>query len=384
VLRSGNRVRVTAQLIQAPTDQHLWARSYERYLRDVLALQDEVARAIANEIQVQLTPQEQARLASARAVNPEAHELYLKGRYYWNKRSGEDLKKSIEYFDQAIEKDPGYALAYTGLAASYSALSSYYLSPREAMPRAIAAAIKATELDSALAEAHTALGAVRLTYDWDTRAAERELKQAIALNPSSATAHDWYAQYLTVMGRQDEALAEIRRAQELDPLSLSISADQQLVLFMARRYDQAIEQCRKATDYAPSFYLPRAYLGLIYSQKRQFSEAIAELQKARELDDSPVILAFLAEAYALSGNRNQARKLRDELIAVAKHRYVCSYEVATVHVTLGEKEAAFKWFEKAHEDRSDCMIWLKVDPRLDGVRSDLRFPELLRRVGLPP
>jgi len=377
-------VRITAQLIQAATDKHLWAKSYERDLRDVLTLQDEVARAVANEIRVQLTPQEQARLGRARAVDPEAHELYLRGRYAWNKRSGEELKKSVEYFQQAIEKDPGYALAYAGLAGSYAALSSYYLAPRDAMPKAKDAATKAVELDDALAEAHTALGAIRLTYDWDGSAAETELKRAIALNPNSPTAHDWYAQFLIAMGRHNEAIEEIRRAQELDPLSLSISADQELVLFMARRYDEAIEQCRKAIDYAPNFYLPRAYLGITYAQKRRFPEAIAELQAARKLDDSPVVLAFLAEATALSGDRNQAKKLRDELTEVAKRRYVCSYEIATVHASLGEKEAAFQWFEKAYEDRSDCIIWLKADPRLDSLRSDPRFTKMLRRVGLPP
>ncbi len=385
VQRSGDRVRINAQLIYAPTDTHLWAESYERDLRDVLALQNEVARSIANEVRIRLTPQEQRSLADVRPVSPEAYEAYLKGRYHLNKGNEEEVKKSIEDFEQAYGKDPGYALAYAGLADSYLALSTYHFTPREIKPKAKAAAVKALQLDETLAEAHTALGAVSLTYDWDWPTAEKELKKAIELNPSSANAHHWYAHYFSAMGRHDDAIAEIQRAHRLDPLSLDINADEVLILFMARKYDQAIAQGHKAIDLDPDFYLPHFFLALPLAQKGESAEAIRELERARQLDDSPMILAVLGGVYAFAGEKIQARSVLNQLMQIPKQHYVyiCSYEIAIICLGLGEKDRAFDYFQKGYRDRSDCMIWLKADPRLDGLRSGPSYLDLLRQVGLP-
>ncbi len=281
VLRSGDQVRITAQLIRASTDTHLWADSYERDLRDVLALQDEVARTIANEIKVKLTPQEQARLKSARPVNPEAYQAYLKGRYFWNKRTAEGFKKAIEYFQQAIEKDPAHALAYAGLADSYNLLGTYRVfPPKEAYPRAKAAAMKALETDATLAEPHASLAWVKFRFDWDWLGAETEFRRALALNRRYPTAHYWCAFYLAAMGRLEEASAQIKQAQELDPLSVIINATVGNVFISARHYDQAIEELRKTLELDPNFAYAHDALGEADKEKAMFEEAIAEERNA--------------------------------------------------------------------------------------------------------
>jgi TolB-like protein/Tfp pilus assembly protein PilF len=389
VQRSGNRVRITAQLIQAATDKHLWAESYERDLRDVLSLQDEVARAIASEIKVKLTPQEQTRLASARPVNPEAHGLYLKGRYYWNKRTPETLKKSLEYFQQAIEKDPGYAPAYAGLADSYDMLGagSYrVLPPKEAYPKAEAAAMKALELDSTLAEAHTSLGWSKWVFDWDWQGAEREYKQAIELNPNYANAHHWYAGYLLDMGRYTEAIGEDRKAESLDPLSLIISADLgDEALGPAGLYDQEMEQCRKTLEMDPNFAQAHMCLADSYVRKGMHKEAIAEFEKAIELSaGSLVYVSALGSTYARAGRRDDAIKILNELKARSKQGFVAPDNFASIYAGLGDKDQAFAWLEKAYEERTDAIIGVSAEPWFDPLRSDPRFQELLRRVGLPP
>ncbi|HEY3203865.1 MAG TPA: protein kinase, partial [Thermoanaerobaculia bacterium] len=384
VLLSGNRVRVTAQLIQARGDRHLWAKSYERDLREVLSLQGEVARAIAQEIQAKLTPQEQASLSATRPVDSEAHEAYLKGRYSLNKSTEESIRKAIEYFNQAIAKDPGSGRAYAGLADSYSALRSVYAAPREVMPKAKAAAIKAVELDEKLPEAHVSLANVKFFYDFDWPGAEKEFQRALELNPNSADAHEAYATYLAAMERHAEAATHIERAERLDPLSLLVLTDAAWVFYCAREYDQAIEASRKAVDLDQRFWPAYTYLGLAYEKKGRFAEAIAALEKARELDDNPTILEMLGGAYAASGRRDDARKVLGELTERSKKGYVCPYEVATVYVGLGEKDSALRWLEKAEEDRADCVPWMRPDPKLDPLRSDPRFRELLRRVGFPP
>jgi TolB-like protein/DNA-binding winged helix-turn-helix (wHTH) protein/Tfp pilus assembly protein PilF len=385
VQRFGDRVRINAQLIYAPTDKHLWAESYERDLRDILALENEVARSIADEVRIRLTPQEERRFTDLRPVSPEAYEAYLKGRYHLNKGNEEEVKKSVEDFEQAYGKDPGYALAYAGLADSYLALSTYHFTPREIKPKAKAAAMKALQLDETLAEAHTALGAVSLTYDWDWPAAERELKKAIELNPSSANAHHWYAHYLTAIGRHEDAIAEIQRAHRLDPLSLDVNADEVLFLFMARKYDQAIAQGHKAIDLDPDFYLPHFFLALPLAQKGAFTEAIRELERARQLDNSPMILAVLGSVYAYAGEKRQAQAVLNQSIQIPKqhYAYICSYEIAIIYLGLGERDRAFECFQKSYRDRSDCMVWLKADPRLDGLRSGSSYRNLLRQVGMP-
>src|SRR3984893_3693470 len=334
---SGGRVRITAQLIRAADDRHLWAESYERDVRDVLALQDEVARTIANEIKVKLTPQEQGLLTSARPVNPQAHELYLKGRYYWNKRTPEALNKSLEYFRQAIDKDPSYALGYAGMADAYAMLGSGeygILPPKEAFPKAEAAAMKALELDSALAEPHATLGYSK-DFDWDWQGAEREFKQAIDLNPGYTTAHHWYAIHLTSLGRNTEAIAEIRKAQSLDPLSLIISADVAWVFYFARRYEQQGEQARKTLEMDSNFAIARMYLSYSYLHMGNHKEAVAEMKKAVDLSGGSLpMVGNLAYIYALAGRRYEAIKILNDLKARSKREFVSPDVLAQIYTGL--------------------------------------------------
>jgi len=386
VLRSGNRVRVTANLLHAPTDRHLWANSYESELRDVLVLQGEVARAIAEEVRIKLTPEEQARLTPTRPVNPEAFEAYLRGRYFWNRRTEEALKKGIEFFGQALEKDPAYALAYAGLADSYCVLGDYsFLPPKEAIPRAKAGATKALELDETSAEAHTSLAFVKHRYEWDWLGAEREFKRAIELNPNYATAHHWYSDYLEQMGRHDEAITEIKRAQQLDPLSLIINAVVGRRFRSARRYDEAVEQLRKTLEMDPNFAVAHWLLGDAYEQKGKYESAIAEYQKGRSASGGSVYLvAALGHVYAAAGNRREALKILGELKELSKRTYVSPLSIGSIYNALGDKDQALEWLEKAYQDRAAGMTDLKLDPMPDPLRSDPRFQNLLRRMNFPP
>jgi serine/threonine-protein kinase len=382
VAREGNEVRVTVHLIHGATDQDLWTNNYNRQLRSILALQSEVAQAIAAEIKVALTPEEKNRLTSTRVVNPEAHEAYLKGRYYLNKALTEEgIRKALEYFQQALDKDPTYAPGYAGLADCYSALPDFYLAPSETMPKAKQAAVKALELDETLAEAHNSLAFVSFIYDWDFVAAEREFKRAIELNPSEAPDHESYAIYLAAMGRFPEAMSEAKRAQELDPLSVATNAGPAYQLQWARQYDESIRQLHKVIDMEPNFWPAHMHLGLAYEGSGKFREAATELEKARQLSDSPLVLAMLGGVYAVSGRRAEAMKVLEELKKQAKQRFVCPYETGTVYVGLGETEEAFKWLEKGYQERSQCMVWTKTDPRLDPIRSDPRLADLMRRLG---
>jgi serine/threonine protein kinase/Flp pilus assembly protein TadD len=383
VLRAGDRVRITAQLIRASTDEHLWAETYDRDLKDVLPLQGEVARTIASQIKVTLSPEEQSRLTPSRAVSSKAHEDYLKGLHYLHRNTEGDLRTAIEYFQRTTEQDPNYASGFAGLASAYANLSTNYRAPREVMPQAKAAALRALELDQNLAEAHTWLGFVSINFDWDAVTAEKELKRATELNPSYADAHAIYAWCLSGMGRHEQAIAEAKRAMELDPFSRLTYGDPSWVLLMARRYDRALLESQTVVERQPDFGYARAVLGLSYAENSRYAEAVTEAQSATRLDDSPFMLALLAQVHALSGNKSQAMRLLEDLEQLTKKRYVCSYEVATAYVLLGEKARAFRWFDKAVEDRSDCMVVLAVDPRLDSLRSDPRFQDLLRRVGLP-
>ncbi len=383
VRRAADRVRITAQLIQVSDQTHLWAEIYERQLADVLAIQSDVAGRIARSLTVELLPAQQAALARASTTNSEAYEAYLKGRYHWNKRTEEGLKKAIEYFEQATAKDPEYALAYAGLAECLSVLGWYSLHPpKESVPIAKAAATKALEIDNKLAEAHTSLASAKMYYDWDWLGAEREFKLALELNPNYATAHHWYGDYLVMMGRFAEASTELERAHELDPLSLIINKTTGDPFYYGRQYDQAIEHFRKIIEAEPNFYVTHIFLGWAYEQKGQFPEAIAEFETASRLDDSPVILAALGRAYAVSGKRGEAQKVLEELKELSQRRYVSPYLMAIIYTGLRKKDQAFEWLEEAYQDRSDWLAWLKVDPRLDSLRSDPRFTDLLGRVGL--
>ncbi len=387
VLRAGNRVRITAELVQVSTDRHLWAETYESQLGDILTLQNQVASAIVNEIRINLTPEEQQRLASKRPVSTESYEAYLKGRYYWNKRSQEGLTKAIEYFQLATEKDPHYALAFAGLADCYSIIGSAIVGTvpsRDVAPKAKAAALQALELDGTLAEAQTSLATVRFNYDWDWPAAARGFQRSIELNPSYATAYQRYSLYLIAMGRAPESLSAMGRARELDPLSISMNFSLGWRLYMSHQYDQAIEQLQNTLDMDPNFALPRMVLGQAYEQKGSYQRAIAELEKAANLShDSPQMLGALGHVYGASGERQEAEKVLSRLLEQSKKQYVSPFYVAIVYAGLRENEKALDWLEKAYQDRSNALIFLKVDPELDGLRANPRFQTLLHRLALP-
>ena len=383
VQRSGDRVRITARLIHAPTDHQLWAESYDRELKDVLALQDEVARAIANEIKIMLTPQEQVSLTAVRPVNPGAYEAYLKGRYYWNKRTAEGIKKASDYFQQAIGQQSNYGLAYSGLADCNSGLTWHgFATPTEALPRAKAAALKAIEIDPTSGEAHASLALV-LSHQRNWEAAENEFLRALQLSPRYANAHHWHGDYLSIVGRQEEALVEAKRAFELDPLSPMINTWLGLRYYHARRYNEAIEQARKILEFDPSFAPAHLLLGQAYVQTGLHAQAISELQSATSLSgDSPSYLAQVGVAYAAAGRKAEALSVIDQLQNVARQRYVSSYGLAQVYATLGDRQHAMKWLQSAYDERAVWMAYLNVDPALDSVRSDPRFRELVRQMGL--
>jgi serine/threonine-protein kinase len=386
VQRSGDRVRITAQLIEARTDRHIWAESYERDLRDVLGLQGEVASAIAREIRVTLTPQEQTRLASARPVNPEAHEAYLKGLYHWNKLTEEEVKKSIEYFQRAIQLAPDYAPAFAALAFSYNLLaSSGQAAPQENYLQAKNLAQKALELDENLADAHAALGFVLCYSDWEWRAAEAEFKRAIVLNPNSDTAHAVYALYLGDMGRSEEAIAEMKKSLESNPLSVLENANLAWLYWLAGQPEKAVEQYHVSMEMDANSPDAHEGLGWIYAVQGKHEEALAEWRKAIRLsENAPGSIAGLAGAYAAAGKKSDAHKLLSELEQMSKRRYVSPYQVAGIYASLGEREQTFRLLGKALKERDPLLIDLKVDPNFASLRSDPRFAELLRRVGLPP
>lgn len=385
VLRSGDRVRITAQLIEAASDKHLWSQSYEGDLRDTLALQNEVARAIAAQIQIKLNPQEQAALKNVKAVKPDAYESYLKGRYFWNKRTAESLKVALAYFNQAIDEDPNYAQAYSGLADTYALLGDWQyavMTAKEALPNAKAAATKALQLDPALGEAHNSLAFVLDGFDWDLQSGGKEFQRAIELNPGYATAHHWYAWHLCLLGRYQEALAEMKRAESLDPLSLVINADLAELLALAHYYDESIEQSRKTIEMDPSFALARNHLGQAYIQKHMYAEAIAELQKAVQISNgSPTCTANLARADAAAGYKADAEKLLDNLKKRSSPGHSLGTEIAIVYASLGKQDQAITWLEKGYEERFNPGVLLR--PGFDPLRSDARFQDLLRRIGLP-
>jgi TolB-like protein/Tfp pilus assembly protein PilF len=383
VLRSGDRVRITAQLIQARTDLHLWAESYEREIHDVLSLQSEVAQAIAEEILGTLSPRAKERLTRSR-VDPGAYEAYLRGRFHWNRRTEDALKHGLVFFNQAIEKDPHYALAYVGLADTYNILGFYsYLPSREAFPRAKAAAVKALEMDEDLAEAHVSLAYAIHFYDWNWQDAESEYTTALEQVPNYALAHHWYFNYLVSMGRLDEAIAEAKKALELDPLSLVATAGLGWVYYHARDYDRAIEQCRKACEMDRTFAWAGLWGGLAYQAKGMHEEALAGFREATVYAGrSPITEAFLAHGEALAGNPSDARRILDELMETSKSRHIPSYVIALVWHGLGDTDRAFEWLDRAYQRRSHWLVFLNVDPRLDDLRGDPRFDALRQQVGL--
>jgi serine/threonine-protein kinase len=381
----GDQIVISVSLDDAVDDHQIWGSQFDRKVSDLLSVQRELARDITGSLKLKLSSADENRLTKRYTENPEANELYLKGLFYWNKRTGDGAKKAIEYFQQAIEKDPNYALAYAGLADVYPALTFFAdTPPQESFPKAKAAAKRAVELDETLAEAHTSLAATLFYYDRNFPEAEREFRRAIELNPNYATAHHWYGlTYLARMERFDEAIAELKRAQELDPLSLVISADLGNTYIQAHQYDKAIEQLRKTIEMDQSFYFAHWQLGVAYEMKGDFQNAIAEYQKARQLNDDPWVLALLGHVSAATGRRDEALKILDKLKQISKQRFVYAYGFAVVCAGLGEKDQAFQWLEKSYQDREPRITRIKVDPLLDNLHSDPRFADLVRRVGLP-
>jgi TolB-like protein/DNA-binding winged helix-turn-helix (wHTH) protein/Flp pilus assembly protein TadD len=385
VRRASDRVRITVQLIQVRDQTDLWAESYDRELKDILALQDSVARTIANQIHITLSAEQETRLARPRNLHPEAYEAYLKGRYYWNKRTADSLQKASLYFQQAITKDPAYGAAYSGLADCNSGLAWHgFMSPAEALPTAYAAALKAIEVDPRSAEAHASLALV-LDHRWDWPEAEAEFKRALQLDPQYANAHHWYGDYLSIKARHDEALLEAKKALELDPLNLMIGTWVGLRYYLARKYDRAIEQSQNTVDMDPNFAAAHLVLGENYIQIKQPKEALAELQTAAKLSgNSPLYLAQVAVADAVSGRKIEALRIVAQLQRISRQHYVSPYGMAQVYAALNDKEQTFKWLQTAYDDHAVWMSYLAVDPLFDRFRSDQRFVDLLGRVGLMP
>jgi len=386
VRRDAGRVRITAQLIQVRDQTHLWAESYERPLADVFAAQSDVSRRVADSLAVQLLPAQHAALARAPTSNPEAHEAYLKGRFYWEKRGEANLQKALDYFQQAIEKDPTYALAYVGVADTYYILAdNIYLPNEQACPLAKAAAEKALALDDGLAEAHASLGSILTNCEWNWAEAEREFRRAIEENQTYALAHHWYAVLLASVGRKDEAIAESQQARQLDPLSPRINIGLGVRLYLVHHYDEAASQLQKTIELHPDHPFSHMYLGFVYLAKSRYAEAIAEFQAEMRIEAShPDAMSGLGIAYAGAGRRGDARRVLEELIKLDKQKSVAARAIALLYAALGEKEEAFKWLETAYRRKEGRMFWLKTDMRCDSLRSDPRFQDLLRRMKFPP
>jgi TolB-like protein/Flp pilus assembly protein TadD len=383
VQKANDQVRVNVQLINAMTNSHLWAEIYDRKLTDIFAVESEIAKTITDTLQAKLSGSEQRAIAARPTENTEAHQLYLKGRFFWNKRTGSDLKKSIDYFEQAIAADPNYALAYAGVADGYVWLPGYTVcTPRDCYPRATAAAKRALELDGTLAEARTSLALAIWLYDFDSSQAIKEFQRAIELNPNYAIAHQQYGNNtLSALGRFDDAILEGKRAVELDPLSLVINSDLGANYYYAHRYDEAIAQLRKTLEMDAGFYIAHLALGQALDANGAHDAAIVEYQKARALNDDPAVLGVLARAYGLSGNKTEAEKILDQLKKLSQERYVSSYSFALIYLGLGDKEEALRWLEQSYQDRAGSDIgYIRVDPLLDPLRSDPRFEALAEKI----
>ncbi|HSD85627.1 MAG TPA: hypothetical protein VLG46_17325, partial [Anaerolineae bacterium] len=394
LVQRGDALAISLELVDSRDSRQLWGEQYKRKLSDVLAVQTEITREISDRLRLRLNGTEQKKLTKRYTENAEAYQLYLKGRFYWNKFTEEGLKKGIDYFSQAIEKDPNYASAYAGMADCYNMLS-VYVTPKEVFPRAKAAAVKALELDETLAAAHISLGAYKMFYGWDWAGADREVRLAMELNPSYAKSielntdygdsNHYYCGLLDVMGRPDEAIVEMKRALDVDPLALVLYAEMGWSYYIARQYDQSIEQALKAIELDPSLVLAHAALGNDYEQKKMYGQAISELNKAKILSgNNPNFVAELGYGYAVSGQRSEAQKIIRELMERGSREYVDPCGIANIYVGIGERDLAFEWLERAYRDRSPGIAWLKAEPKYDPLRQDTRFADLLRRIGLTP
>jgi TolB-like protein/DNA-binding winged helix-turn-helix (wHTH) protein len=387
IQHSGERLRVTVQLVRASDGASLWAERFDEKLTGLFAVQDSVSEQVARALTLKLTGEEKRQLTKHYTENTEAYQAYVKGRYYWTRKSGEGIKRAIGYFEEAIRIEPNYALAHAGLADSYSLLGSaseISVPPREALVKAKDAALRAIRLDDRLAEAHASLGLIHMRYDWDWAATERELRRAIELNPSYGPAHLWYADYLLAMGRPDEAVREAKKAYEIDPLSL-MNRDAGRIFLRAGLYTEAIGQYRKVLEIDPDFPLAYLGIGMVYEHMGKYPEAIVELERARTLSGGrPGIIAALGHVYAVAGMKTKAGAILRELDTLGNQRYVSPSLIGLIHAALGDKDLAFACLEKAFEQRSGFMVHLKTDPRMEPLRSDPRFADLVRRIGLPP
>ena len=377
----GDHLVVKTELVDVSDGSQLWGEQYNRNFSDIITVQNDIAWKISEKLRLKLTGEDERRVTKRYTDNPEAYQLYLKGRYFWNKRGEENFRTGIKYFQDAIQLDPSYALAYSGMADSYALLADNgAVAPSDAMPKAKVAAERAIELDHELAEAYTSRAFVKLAYDWDWIGAESDFKQALTLNPNYPTAHQWYASYLMQMGRANEAREEIKRAQQLDPLSLIISANSGLYLYYSHDYDAAIEQYRRTLEIDPDFYIAHYYVGQAYVQKKMYNEAIAEFQK---LINAPGDIleaeAALGNAYALAGRRTDAQKILDGMLTTAQQRYISPLYVATVYTGLGDRDKAIEWLNKAYDNRHPGLVLIRVEPMFDSLRSDSRFQQLLSR-----
>jgi len=384
VRQIGNELMIAAELIDVTDDSHLWGEHYSRNLSDIFAVQEEIAKEISEKLRLKLTPAQRKRLTKRSTGSTEAYHLYLKGRFFWNKRTEQGLRQSIEYFQQAIHKDPAFAAAYAGISDCYTILVVRHgMSSVDGLLGAKAAATKALEIDNTLAEAHTSL-AHALLHNWEWEEAEKEFERALALNPGDATTHNFFGEYLSAVGQIQKALVEIKKAQELDPLSLIINSLAAWTFYFARDYDQAIRECRKALEIDSNFSWARYRLGQAYERKGMFDEAIVELQKAKQLSyDNKEMSAALGHVYAVSGRQKEARSILDELQEESDRGSCSPYDIGLIHAGFGENDQAFYWFEKGYQAHDSKIIHLKVDPRLDGLHSDPRFADLVRRLGLP-
>ncbi len=392
VVRVNDDLVIETELVDVDTQTRLWGERYSRKLSDIIALQDDISREISEKLRLKLSGEERKQLAKRYTENSEAYQLYWKGRYYWNKRRPEDIREAIRYFQQAIELDPAYALAYTGLADCYVLGNLLQLSPKEAMPVAIEKTNRALQIDPELAEAHTSLAKIKLSYEWDWAGAESEFRRALELKPGYATAHQWYGVYLSEMGRHDESLEQRKRALELDPLSLSISTGVGRAYFWARRYDESLAHLQTSLERDPKYADTHWSFGLAYEQKRMYDEAVAAYQRAISLsktaefpEGKPEMIAALGHAYAAAGRRDEALRIIEQLKElVSRQSYVSPYSIALIHVALNEEGPAFDWLDRAYRERDESFIHLKVDPRLDQLRADPRFDEMLRLIKLAP
>jgi TolB-like protein/Flp pilus assembly protein TadD len=383
VQRAADQIRINVQLIKAESDGHLWADTFDRKLTDIFQIESEIAKTIAETLQAKLTGSEQHAIAVRPTENTEAHQLYLRGRYFWNKRTAGDFKTAVGYFQQAVEKDPGFALAYAGLADTYVLMSGYAAaSPKESLPQAKAAAVKALELDNTLGEAHASLGQALVAYDFDFDGSIREFQRAIELNPNYPTAHQWYAEsVLAPLGRFDEAVAEVNRALKLDPLSVIINADVGGVLFNARRYDEAVAQLRKTLELDPGFYYAHWNLGQVLDVKGLTKEAMAEYEKAMTLDPDPLPQALIGRLYAKTGRRKEALAVLERLRQASGQRYVSPYNFAIVYTALGLKEEAIRSLEQTYEERDGYnIVFIKIDTFLDPLRGEPAFDALVQKI----